>query len=119
MTREEAIRWLKLDIEMKKFDPSTGQKAYLNDDAQKVIEAQEMAIKALGEQPEWIPCDKRLPEDYHDVLCCDAHGEYIIGMPYADKEANSGFSAECDDIYMLDCIAWMPLPEPYKGGDTE
>ena len=47
MTRQEAIRWIQLDIDMAKFDPSTGEEANLNDDARKVIEAQEMAIEVL------------------------------------------------------------------------
>ena len=56
MTREEAIKWIRLDIEMNKFNPTTGEEAYLNEDAKKVIEAQEMAIKTL-EQPEIILCE--------------------------------------------------------------
>lgn len=51
MTREEAVNWLRYDIDMMKFDPVTGEDAYLNDEARKVIEAEEMAIKALA-QPE-------------------------------------------------------------------
>lgn len=47
MTKNEAIRWLQLDIAMMKFDPSTGEDAYLNDDAKKTIEALDMAIDAL------------------------------------------------------------------------
>lgn len=39
----------------------------------------------------------------------------IIGYAYCDEESNTGFSAESDDVYLIDCIAWMPLPEPYKG----
>ena len=50
MTREEAIKWVQLDIDMAKFDPTTGEDAYLNDDAKNVIEAQEMAISALKAQ---------------------------------------------------------------------
>jgi tRNA(Ile2) C34 agmatinyltransferase TiaS len=50
MTNEEAINWIRLDIEMAKFDPSTGEEAYLNEDAKKVIEAQEKAIEALKKQ---------------------------------------------------------------------
>ena len=61
----------------------------------------------------WILCSERLPEKYSDVLCCDTYGEYIIGMPYEDEESNTGFSVENDGVYMIDCIAWMPLPEPY------
>lgn len=47
MTVEEAINWIRFDIEMAKFNPSTGEAAYLNEDAKKVIEAQEMAIEIL------------------------------------------------------------------------
>ena len=50
MTPQEAINWIRLDIEMAKFDPSTGEEAYLNDDAKKVIEALELAIEALEKQ---------------------------------------------------------------------
>ena len=64
---------------------------------------------------QWIPCEDRLPGEYSDVLCCDIYGEYIIGMPYANDESNTGFSVETDDCYMLNCVAWMPLPEPWKG----
>lgn len=47
MTREEAIGWLKLDIDMMKFDPSTGGEAYLDEYERKIIEAEEIAIEAL------------------------------------------------------------------------
>lgn len=50
MTKQEAINWLQLDMNMMKFDPSTGKETYLNNDARKVIEAMEEAIKALREQ---------------------------------------------------------------------
>lgn len=49
MTSEDAIKWIQLDIDMMKFDPNTGEEAYLNEDAKKLIEAQELAIKALKE----------------------------------------------------------------------
>lgn len=65
------------------------------------------------EVQKWILCSKRLPEQ--DVLCCDVYGNYIIGIPSQDNEAaNTGFVVENDVEYMLDCIAWMPLPEPYN-----
>lgn len=57
MTNEEAINWIRLDIDMTKFDPSTGEEAYLNDEAKKVIEALEMAIEAL-KKVEKIPYKK-------------------------------------------------------------
>lgn len=50
MTREEAISWLQLDIDMIKFDPNTGKEAYLTDYARNVMHAEEMAIDALAER---------------------------------------------------------------------
>lgn len=66
-----------------------------------------------AERIKWIPCSKRLSE-VTDVLCCDVRGEMCIAYPYADKDSNTGYSAESDSVYMIDCIAWMPLPEPYQ-----
>jgi len=68
----------------------------------------------------WIPCSERLPgeHDPYEVLCCDVRGEQIIAHIYESDESNTGYSAESDDTFMVDCIAWMPLPEPYKRGDT-
>lgn len=82
------------------------------DDVRIVLLAPGMHVAEPASQ--WIPCSERLPEKYSDVLCCDTYGEYIIGMPYEDEESNTGFSVENDGVYMIDCIAWMPLPEPYR-----
>lgn len=63
----------------------------------------------------WIPCTPdTMPEEHSEVLCCDAYGEQIIGMPYVDDDSNTGYSAESEAMYMVDCIAWQPLPEPYQ-----
>ena len=62
---------------------------------------------------QWIPCSTGLPEK--EALCCDDRGDMIIGYPYVDKDSDTGFSAESDDIFLLNCVAWMPLPMPYKG----
>ena len=76
-------------------------------------------IKAISSlpsaQPEWkwIPCSERLSDK--EVLCCDTRGEMIIGYPYQDEESNTGYSAVFDDVVMIDCTAWMSLPEPYRG----
>ena len=47
MKIDEAIKWLQLDIDMMKFDPTTGEDAYLNADARKVLEAKETALKVM------------------------------------------------------------------------
>jgi hypothetical protein len=76
-------------------------------------------------QPHWIPCSECLPEDsdYRDlwetpdgaVLWCKATGEIGIGWYY---ESTKNW---CDlwDNGVKDVIAWMPLPEPYKGEQNE
>lgn len=60
----------------------------------------------------WIPCSERLPEKFY-VLCCDNHGEMLIANPFECDDSDTGFSAESDECYMYNCIAWMPLPDPY------
>lgn len=77
-------------------------------DRQPTIEAQRTG--------KWIPCSERLPEEGCEFLCCDERGESIIGLPYADEEAYTGFSAESETEYIFNCVAWMPLPEPYQEG---
>ena len=74
------------------------------------------AISEHGEK-RWIPCNERLPKT--EVLCCDDRGEMIVGYPCVNEESNTGYRAESDDCFLLDCIAWMPLPEPWKGDNHE
>ena len=71
--------------------------------------------------PPWIPCSERLPEEGEpfEVLCCDVHGNQLIAYPFSSEEANTGYCAESEGCYLYDCIAWMPLPEPYKGSDEK
>ena len=64
----------------------------------------------------WIACSERLPEEY-TVLCCDKYGEMIVGHPYFDEVSNTNYSAESDNEIMYNCVAWQPLPEPYKERD--
>ena len=77
-------------------------------------------------QPEqqWIPATERLPEKYiGEWLCCTDEGEIMI-LPYdtpgdGSKECvfyqwdNGGYFYQTFNV-----VAWMPLPEPWKG-DTE
>ena len=60
---------------------------------------------------EWIPCSERLPEEHVDVLCCfTSHGKnrirvsYRMDYNYWNEVGRTG-----------DMVAWMPLPEPWKG----
>lgn len=72
----------------------------------------------VDEQPtiepqKWIPCSERLVNK--PVLCCDRYGEMIIGYVFKEKASGTGFSAENDAEYMYNCVAWQPLPDPWKG----
>lgn len=62
----------------------------------------------------WIPCSERLPKEYGDYLCCDKYGEYIIGFPIERISAEKSFYIETEHEIMNDCIAWQPLPKPYR-----
>ena len=102
MTREQAIRILETTPIM-----VIGCKPTIYEEALGTV------IEEL-EKSTWIPCSERLPIKYGEYLCCDRCGNTIIAMPFADEESDTGYAAENDNCYMWSCIAWMPLPEPYK-----
>ena len=74
------------------------------------------ALKALpSAQPEqrWIPVDKRLPDTEHDdilVTYIDQFGTYVGQDEYQYGE----FLYYGDKV-----IAWMPMPDPWDGGQKE
>ena len=85
-------------------------------------------IKALPSAPRWSPVTERLPEPYSgeylvtindgsvytDILWFDSPGD---GRRYEScfyKTDEDGYGVVCDDV-----IAWMPLPEPWKGEDND
>lgn len=64
------------------------------------------------DQKRWIPCTKSKPDPYRTVIFCDVDGAICKGSMY-----NSG--NWYDDAYddpVKNVVAWMPLPESYKGG---
>lgn len=64
-----------------------------------------------GELNKWIPCSERMPKGA--VLCCDDRGNMLVGLLCKDE---AGYMAYGDDGQeMYNCVAWMPLPEPYRG----
>jgi len=68
----------------------------------------DMAIDALN-QTAWIPVGERLPDDFEHVLVTLGNG--YDGVTY-DWRSNGDWYDWGKSI-----IAWMPLPEPYKGGE--
>lgn len=73
-------------------------------------------------EAEWIPCSERLPKEneYVGNVC----KYYLIQDEYGDMHVAHLGSRGWETIESVkalgcDVIAWMPLPKPYKGGDTE
>lgn len=65
---------------------------------------------------QWIPCSERLPEDDKDVLVTDGE-DFAVAYWRKDAQAWDDCLHGWCDLYGLDVVAWMPLPEPWKGGD--
>lgn len=65
----------------------------------------------LKQKYSWIPCDKKMPQT--EVLCCNTYGELFIGYVFKDDESETGYSAESNESFLYDCVAWMSLPQAY------
>lgn len=119
MTKERAIKELEL---IAKVTMRNARK-----------EAMEMAIKALEQEPikhgEWIPCSKRLPSEsgrylvaYHLLISKDKWVDIMYfgkpSMPNKKVKGKCWYRAdnEWGDVVYDNILAWMPLPESYKGG---
>ena len=79
----------------------------------KIIACGEGILTQLGQELEpkqqWIPVAERLPELCQRAICQNRHGEMMIGTYTA-----FGWMFPC---YFEKPIAWMPLPEPWEGGE--
>lgn len=107
--------------------------------------ALKMGIEALKAHTQpvqrWIPCNKRLPEDIRPVIVTwkntdpKSYYQYIVGKHFTGTACYKNgkwywYSSTTEDMLAeygrydseefdeaIECIAWMPLPEPYKGGE--
>ena len=73
---------------------------------------------------QWIPCSERLPEPWTSVLVTYIYNgkRFVEESQYTgqdDERGNPLFSSYADEYKVSNAyfqkIAWMPLPEPYKG----
>ena len=62
---------------------------------------------------EWIPCSERLPENNGNYMTCDEKGN--IHIFWYDDCQKCPFNISEYHTRYYPVVAWMPLPEPYKG----
>ena len=121
MSYETAIGILKLMLEaMETYDGISPTPARIN--------AIKMAIKALEQEPRWIPVSEKLPEPFTFVnATCrslvDDRENWVVETIYSPipKEANKYDYSDWGNIPMLnwgeaEVIAWVErvIPQPYK-----
>lgn len=101
MTKEGAIKELSVQ--------------YLGE-SDRMREAKDIAISAL--KGGWIPITEGMELPEHDVICCDNEGNIALGYLYFDEEENQ-IACDRDPYVMFGVVAYMELPEPYKGESEE
>lgn len=90
------------------------------------------AIKALPSaqsEPRWIPCSERLPEkrDWYLGIFKEPDTGWINPIPFVCDYVGHETPITTSDFWILHsidepdsyyqglkCVAWMPLPKPYK-----
>lgn len=82
------------------------------------------AIQAMKGTQRWIPTSEKLPEEGHDVLITKEpfkikgyEQNVIIAERSADPRSGKieWWSPEFGTLTDKSVLAWMPLPEPWKG----
>ena len=71
----------------------------------------------------WIPVTERLPEEYKNVLCYYEYfryGDFNCMFRTIDRGyyGNGIWGGEAGQGHLNKVLAWMPLPEPPKDGET-
>ena len=98
--------------------------AAFDEDMQRMLKKR---LDSLPSAQQWISCEKRLPEDYTDVLVWFEYyrygdynrlyqmhgiGTYISGYDAWMINHETGWRK-------LRVFAWMPLPKPWKGEQND
>ena len=103
------------DLEMRYTEYHAG-KAVIKD-KNKLPEAMEKLARLEDAEEkdrlgQWIPCSERLPENAMNVIAQFSSGT-VTELRYAGNGIFEGIYEYSTKVI----IAWMPLPEPYKGAD--
>lgn len=98
-------------------------------DSMKELIEEQPSVTDTNVGGKWVPCSERLPEESGEYLVWYDCGEDMEGCCVENFDAGVGaFGRWCDEydehtlgfldsefIYFDEAVAWMPLPEPYKG----
>lgn len=84
------------------------------------------------EQPTWIPCSERMPEEKDagilKKLGTSKRSDYVLATVEVKNERMTVTACTYDGVWdwnmkyafpNYEVIAWMPLPKPYKEGEKE
>lgn len=95
----------------------------MNEKDKLLLEVNKAVCNAIKDMPDderktgWIPVTERLPEDKQSVLVwCPQYKN--IYCAYLNKEQWWIFGAFVQ-IVPNEVVAWMPLPKPYEGSETD
>ena len=84
----------------------------------------ETRLMSLNPEPHWMPVTERLPETDNEVLTTyivNGNGKkrYVETSSYYYDGFSEYWSSPWDEYRIagtrIEVIAWMPMPEPYKG----
>lgn len=88
-------------------------------DTLRIMPEIQMAINALESEPQWIPCSERLPHgscsDLVNVSIHEDSGDTPFDYTSCGWVTTDGEYWIVDNEINNHVIAWMPLPECYKG----
>ena len=108
ITMDEVIQILKNDIELSKMN------VLFCHNNEYGIGALQMAVETL-EQTRWVPVSERLPEDKQQILISIAWDNKVYEVRQGDIDSINYFK----HFKRITSIAWMPLPDPYRGEEDE
>lgn len=79
------------------------------------------ALPSAERRGRWIPITDGLPEERGTYLVTVNDGgiRVAIAQWWYDVDNGGEWYFVYDDYYVEDIVAWMPLPEPYKGGEEK
>lgn len=65
---------------------------------------------------EWIPCSEQMPPEPNANNTFDKKPVYLVSVKGEDYPHRALWNGRyfMDGFLMLEAVAWMPLPEPYK-----